>query len=361
MTGEGAYRPQGLLRNAHVQSTLSSSPLRGRQVRRRAAALLRDSQPWLLDGGEGVRLQGFFNALVRSPQRHRAGRHSARRPLGLVVLLHGWEGSAASNYILGTATVLMQRGFEVLRLNFRDHGDSHHLNESLFHSCRLDEVVNAVADALDRIDTRPVFLCGFSLGGNFALRVTLRGQERGLDIRGTMAVSPVISPHQVLTALEQGIPLYGRYFERKWSRSLRRKEAHFPHRYELRDWFSLRGLRAQTGFLVDQFTEFPALDDYLHGYALTGDALAALTTPSTIITAADDPVVPVEDYRRLPQNPHLELLITEHGGHCGYLENWRMESWIERYIGERLELAAGGRSTSAADTGAFHHQRLPQA
>ena len=34
--------------------------------------------------------------------------------------------------------------YDVARLNLRDHGDSHHLNDEIFHSCRIAEVVGAV-------------------------------------------------------------------------------------------------------------------------------------------------------------------------------------------------------------------------
>ena len=61
-----------------------------------------------------------------------------------MVLLHGWEGSAESLYVLSLAQLLYQQGFEIVRLNLRDHGETHHLNRELFHSCRLPEVVGAV-------------------------------------------------------------------------------------------------------------------------------------------------------------------------------------------------------------------------
>ena len=35
------------------------------------------------------------------------------------------------------------QGFDVFRLNLRDHGTSHHLNPELFHSNRISEVVGA--------------------------------------------------------------------------------------------------------------------------------------------------------------------------------------------------------------------------
>ena len=62
-----------------------------------------------------------------------------------------------------------------------------------------------------------------------------------------------------------------------------------------------------------------------------GDAGAA---PGGV--AADDPVIPVSDTESLPDNPCLEVLVTEHGGHCGYLKNWKLDSWAEDFIADRF-------------------------
>ena len=317
------FKPAGLLANTHIQSILSSSALRRRRVQAGARQFLDASQPWLMDGGDDVVLQAFFNS------------HAS--PRGLVVLFHGWEGSAASNYLVATAAHLHGLGYEILRLNFRDHGDSHHLNRDIFHSCRLAEVVHAVADAQKRVGTRPMFLCGFSLGGNFALRVALAAPAAGIDIQRCFAVSPVISPHQVLDALEDGMPLYQYYFSRKWQRSLRYKQDLFPAQLQLDDWYQASNLRVQTDILVQRFTDFPSIDKYLSGYAIGGDTLANLKVPATVVTAEDDPVVPIEDYRDLPDNPCLELKILPLGGHCGYLRNWWLDSWIEHFLGRQLQ------------------------
>ena len=98
----------------------------------------------VLEVGNDVRLQGV---------------HSARsdvEPRGLVVLLHGWEGSSDSNYMQLTAARLLAAGFAVFRLNFRDHGDSHHLNEGLFHSNRIDEIVDALRAVAARWPIQPL-------------------------------------------------------------------------------------------------------------------------------------------------------------------------------------------------------------
>ena len=96
------------------------------------------SRERIVDCGDGVRLL----ALVATPGRRRA----AARPTRLAVLLHGWEGSANSLYLLSLGQQLFDAGYDVARLNLRDHGDSHHLNSELFHSCRIAEVVGAVRE-----------------------------------------------------------------------------------------------------------------------------------------------------------------------------------------------------------------------
>jgi len=134
-------------------------------ARRRAAALRAGAQQWLLDCGDNVRSQGFLTpARMREMPHGPACRHIA-------VVLHGWEGSADSCYVISLGAELLARGYDVLRLNLRDHGDSHHLNREIFHSCRLAEVVGATRAVAERFPAAQIFLTGFSLGGNFMLRV----------------------------------------------------------------------------------------------------------------------------------------------------------------------------------------------
>jgi predicted alpha/beta-fold hydrolase len=153
----GAFVPPPGLRHRHVQSLLAGSPWRQRWIRRRAARLLAASRDEIVDCGDGVRLLGHFSA---QPQDSR----------GLAVLLHGWEGSAAASYVVSVGSLLYESGYDVFRLNFRDHGETFALNRDLFHSCRIDEVVGALRSIVRLHDSPNTFLVGHSLGGNFALR-----------------------------------------------------------------------------------------------------------------------------------------------------------------------------------------------
>lgn len=319
------FRPHRLLRSPHVQSVLSSSGLRRWLFRRRRQALEGAATELVLDCGDGVRLQGFHS--------RQTTRTHAR---GLVVLLHGWEGSVGSSYVLHTGARLLIEGWDVFRLNFRDHGQTHHLNREMFHSCRLDEVVCAVAEVARRFPERPLAIVGYSLGGNFALRVALRAPAAGIPLVHAIAVCPAIHPPSILDAIERAPWFYHAYFMRKWRESLRRKRQLFPESVHLDDADLRANMRELTRRMVERHTRFGTLDAYLDGYSIAGDRLADLSVPATILTAADDPIIPIDDFRSMKLSPTTELDVAPAGGHCGFIRDFSLRSWTEDYIAMKL-------------------------
>lgn len=327
------YRSPRLLRNPHVQSVLASSGVRRLLYARRRALLERDATEHVLDCGDGVRLLGMHTA-----------QHVHAQPRGLVVLLHGWEGSVQSSYLMHTGARLLAEGFDVFRLNFRDHGATHHLNRELFHSCRLDEVVGAVRAIGERFPSLPLAVAGFSLGGNFALRIGLRAPAAGIALDYALAVCPAISPNDAMNAIENGPWFYEAYFLRKWRRSLALKQRAFPDT-ALFEPDDMRGnLRQLTRALVLRHTGFATLEEYFDGYSIAGDRLASLQVPTTILTAADDPIIPVADFRALTLSPAVELDIAPGGGHCGFISTLSLKSWTEDYIADRMLRHVGAKT-----------------
>jgi predicted alpha/beta-fold hydrolase len=328
------YRPPRWLRNPHLQSLLSSTSLRrksgGKLLQRLGAVTVEH----MIDVDDG-RLQGFHTTLP------------GREPRGLVVLLHGWEGSSESGYMRHTAAQLLERGFAVFRLNFRDHGDTHHLNKEMFHSNRLAEVVQAVQRVAETFPARPLLIAGYSLGGNFALRVALAAPAAGIPLLHAIAVCPAIDPAGVLRALESGLPLYHWYFMKKWRRSLLRKRALFPEHHDFDDRVLALDMRGLTHWMVQRHSQFGGLDDYFDGYNIGGGRLAALQVPVSVLAAADDPVCPPDALPGLGLPAHSLLQIADFGGHCGFIEGADLRGWSERWVADQLEtaVAANGRAT----------------
>ena len=322
------FRPPFWLRNRHVQSIYPSFPLRRGGVERRAVPLLAASVEHILDCGDGVRLMGQLSAQTQR------GRAPARQ---LVVLLHGWEGSTDSLYMVGLGQYLFERGYDIFRLNLRDHGPTHHLNRELFHSCRLPEAVGAVKRLQTLFPHQELNLVGFSLGGNFALRIGARAKSAGIRLRRIVAISPVLEPEVTLESLERGLPVYRHYFVWKWRRSLLKKQLAWPGEYDFEEMLRTPTLTFMTDYLVRKYSEFPDMRTYLHGYAITRGALDSLEVPARIIIAEDDPMIPSHDLARLPRLPNLTVHTTKHGGHCGFFERMGGISWIAGQVLAELE------------------------
>ncbi len=331
------YMPPRWLRNPHLQTILAGSPWRRRHGARALAATGAITTEHLIDGGDGVRLHGLHSVIP------------GRAPRGLALLLHGWEGSTDSSYMRLTAVQLLALGFEVFRLNFRDHGGSHHLNEAIFHSNRIDEVVHAACDVAARFPARPMVAAGYSLGGNFALRLGLRAPAAGLQLAGVASVCPVIDPARTMANMERGLRFYLRHFERMWRGSLRRKQALFPqHAF---DAATLQlGMRDLTEWLVQTHTDFGTIENYFDGYSLAGDRLARLQVPADILMAADDPVIPLDEFHALSLPAYARVEISRWGGHCGFLLDARLDGFAEGWVAARLAAHADAARNAIAPT-----------
>jgi len=313
------------LRNSHLQSILPSLKWRRFLLSRRTRALRAVAREHILDCGDGVRLMGLHSA------------HAAKDPRPLIVLMHGWEGNADSLYVLSLGSYLFAQGCDVFRLNFRDHGPSHHLNRDIFHSCRIAEVVGAVRAIQEKFSPASLCLAGFSLGGNFSLRVAARARQAGIHLDKVVAVSPVLSPRNTLAVLQNGWFVYRRYFIHKWKNSLRIKQRLFPDDYDFKEILRFDKLSEMTDVLVRNHSEFPDLPAYLDGYAIIGDVLSNLDVESHIVLAADDPIIPVGDAAFLARPPKLQITIVPNGGHCGFFDQLNRESWADRLVANVLQ------------------------
>lgn len=316
-----SFQAQGLLKNPHIQSVLSSSIWRKRFGLKRLESIASSRQEMLLTLPDGTRLSGVHY----EPQKPNSEKV-------LVLLLHGWEGSVQSSYINHSAAELLSEGYAVFALNFRDHGQTHDLNEGLFHSCRLQEVLDAVKQVVQMYQPKRFFVAGFSLGGNFALRVALAAPKEGLPIEAVFAICPPVDPSAVMRELETGPALYHWYFMKKWRNSLRRKRQLFPETHAFDDAILKRDMRGLTQWLVEQHTHWEHEEAYFSGYSVAGNHLRELRIPAHILAAKDDPVIPIVTLQSLQMSAFAKLEISEHGGHCGFIENWRLQGYAERWL-----------------------------
>jgi uncharacterized protein len=247
-------------------------------------------------------------------------RDRARHPL--LLALHGLEGSSTAHYMRGLADKAVARGFNVILLNQRNCGGTEALCAGLYHS-GLTHDARHVIDEVTTIDAiEQIIVAGYSLGGNLALKLAGDyGSASPPQLRAVCAVSPIIEIGRCVEALEQRSNLiYQMNFVRALRARMRRKNRAHPGRYDiglLRDVWSVR--KFDAAFTAPAFG-FASAEDYYHR-ASAMRVVDRINVPALIITAEDDPFVPADPFRdpRVATNPHITLMVTRAGGHCGFL------------------------------------------
>jgi len=310
------FQPSFGLRNPHVQTIFSSVGPRKLSISKRFKPYADSQKKLVLDGGDGIRLEGYFNQAVQ------------RQSEQMMILIHGWEGCHTSSYMQSMTMTLLENGVDVFRLNLRDHGDTQALNEGIFNSTLIDEVINAVEDLQSKRPYAKYHLAGFSLGGNFSLRLAAMAHEHTISLSSVIAFCPAIHAAQSNEALNQRENwLYGRYFVRKWKKSLRKKIQHWPQ-YDFGPTMeALKTLDELNHEFIPKYTSFSNVDDYFHAYAISGSILDSTIAPCYLHFAEDDMIIPVKGVEQLSKNSNVNVYVTKYGGHCGFISNWKGESW----------------------------------
>jgi uncharacterized protein len=241
---------------------------------------------------------------------------SPRTARPLVVLIHGLTGSEASLYILKSAAALLAAGYPVLRLNLRGAGPSRPLCRFQYHAGWSADLAAAFAALPDAAIRYGLLAVAFSLGGNMLLKFLGEGGVAGL--RGAVAVSaPLDLAESAGRIMARRNRLYHYFLLAQMKReSLAGREVPPAERA------TIRTTRTIVEF-DDRFTGprngYAGATDYYRSNS-SEQFLDAITTPTLLIHALDDPWVPAgryleHDWRR---NPKLVPLLPSQGGHVGF-------------------------------------------
>jgi len=202
----------------------------------------------------------------------------------------------------------------------------------MFYAVLLEEVYQAVIQAAEVARGGPVFMIGFSLGGNFVLRILEKCVSVPFtNLRHAVSISPVLNPEESTMQIDR-IAFIRKYFLTKWRRSLTKKQELFPDLYDFEAVMDLKTIQAVTDVLLEKYSDFETARDYFHAYSVMGSAIEDINTPTTIITAQDDPIIPIKDFYDLKLNKHIQLIIHSYGGHNGFITGFKLQSWYENRI-----------------------------
>jgi uncharacterized protein len=233
-----------------------------------------------------------------------------------VILLHGLTGSADGVTICATAHHLLKAGFPVVRMNLRGAGDTAGQCKTQYHTGLTEDVSNVLDQLPPEAVRGGVFLFGYSLGGNMALKFI--GERKGFGlVKGVVAVCPPMDLRMAIEALERPRNIiYQTRLLVDMKRGALKCDLSVPLRRAIKD--------ARSIYDYDDKVTAP-----MHGFADAEDFYASnsskrllekIETRALVIHSADDPWIPVRMMRSTPWAAMEALTYVEapSGGHCGF-------------------------------------------
>lgn len=248
----------------------------------------------------------------------------AHRPTAIIV--HGLEGSADSQYVVGNANKLWRAGANVVRMNMRNCGGDNYemarLSPTLYHSGLSGDVDAVMRYFLERERLESIALIGYSMGGNLVLKLAGDlGTDAPRQLHSVVGVSPAIDLDLSATALHRPENrLYERRFLRNLLKRFRQKVRLFPRAFDPNRATGIRSLREFDDRITALYSGFGSAADYYYR-AAAARVVDRIAVPALILHAMDDPFVHLapETVAKLEANPNVTFLETEHGGHCAFL------------------------------------------
>ena len=268
-----------------------------------------------------------------------------QRPSGAirahVVMVHGLEGSSEAGYLRSLSARALRAGCAPHRFHMRTCGGTEHLCTTLYHAGLTSDLASMVRQ-LHAENGAPIFLVGFSLGGNVVLKLAGEWKDdAGGLISGVCAVSTPLDLEACARRIDEP---ENRAYRVRFVRRMRARLA-ATGRYPAAD---LEGL--DTIWQIDDRITAPSFGfGHAENYYRTQSAknfLEAIRVPTLLIQAKDDPLVPFRIFEQAPlgENPRIELRVTEHGGHLGFLGRRPHRLWLDealmQWIEPRIETAS---------------------
>jgi uncharacterized protein len=267
-------------------------------------------------------------------------------PRGHVVMVHGLEGSGEAGYMRSLSQASLEAGFAPHRFHMRTCGGTEHLCQTLYHA-GLTSDLRAVLEHFAGLGRTPLWLVGFSLGGNVVLKLAGEVGEAGRRlVAGVCAVS---TPIDLGRSVDRLARFDNRLYEIRFVRRMKKRLCR-TGRFTAAQFRGIRTVRD-----VDERMTAPSFgfDDAEHYYRTQSAIrhLPGIRVPTLIVQAKDDTFIPsvIFEAEELRRNPCIRLVMTEHGGHLGFVAKGSPRFWADHAVLDWIQDRTGtkvGRTSS---------------
>ncbi len=239
-----------------------------------------------------------------------------------ILIFHGLEGNAKRHYVLGTAKIFNENGFDCCAVNYRNCSEEPNRVYYSYHSGRTEDVKAVVENALSKKKYKNLVLKGFSLGGNLILKYAGENDNTPKEIKTIIAVSAPVDLEGSMRRLNSKRNyIYSKNFLIELKTKLRDKARRFPDKLDINDVNSMKTLQDFDDIYTSKVNGFADAMDY-YTKCSAKQFLLNIKIPTLIINAKNDSFLsetcfPIEEAKK---SNHVFLEITEFGGHVGFVD-----------------------------------------
>ena len=259
-----------------------------------------------------------------------------------ILILHGLEGCARSNYVQDLMRQLGSLGWRAVVMQYRNCGEKPNRLAQSYHAMRWQELDWTVENLRGRFPGAPIGVVGFSIGGSILLNWL--GQNEIKHIATACAISVPYKLAPCADRLNQGFSkIYQTYLMGRLKRSAVRKGDLLKDALGLSDLSQINKLNTLWEFddlLTAPLHGFKNVHDY-YEKASCHQYLKSVQVPTLLVHALDDPFMVPEV---VPQASELSGLIQTAfvpvGGHVGFVsgslpgKEW---SWLSQIVPNFIE------------------------
>ncbi|MEI8365756.1 MAG: alpha/beta fold hydrolase [Parachlamydiaceae bacterium] len=226
-----------------------------------------------------------------------------------VILVHGLGGSHESSYMIRMSRKLYKEGIRAVRVNMRCSGSGGGPVNIPYHGGLSNDILAVVHYLKKQTPHSPLFLVGFSLGGNIVLKLAAELGPAGPElIQTVIAICPPVDLAETAAIMSQpSNRLYNRYY---------------MHQLEA---ITNTGKSARSFSTIYEFDSLVTVPNW--GFSTPEEyyrqsssryMLSMIQVPCHILLSIDDPFINHLSCLNVPRSSSVNIWLSEHGGHVGF-------------------------------------------
>ncbi len=240
----------------------------------------------------------------------------------LVIISHGMEGNTYRPYVLGMVKYLNHSGFDTLSWNFRScSGEMNNMSKS-YHSGATEDIETVIQHCLRKRKYKNIFLVGFSVGGNIALKyLGEKGDRIANEIKKAVTFSVPCNLEATaykMSSLKNTI--YLNHFLKRLYTKICLKSKMYPNQIKLVPFKEINSFKDFDDLYTAPLNGFKDAIDYWNK-ASSKNYLKNISIPTLLINAQNDTFLSPESFPISEARDHkfLYLEMPEKGGHNGFI------------------------------------------